>query len=64
MLRLLEFFPVSEVHAAVGNAVRSETTGFNAVKYPMMCMIEGRLPRLDLELYPHLSSGSVSTTPV
>ena len=62
VLRLLETFPADEVHAAVRDAIRMGATGFDAVKHLLLCKIEGRPPRLDLDLYPHLPSVSVSTT--
>ena len=62
VLRLLETFPAEEVHSAVRDAVSRGATGFDAVKHLLMCRIEERPPRLELELYPHLPSVSVSTT--
>ena len=35
---------------------------FDAVKHLLLCRIEGRPNRLDLELYPHLPQVSVQTT--
>ena len=32
------------------------------MKHLLLCQIEGRPPRLDLELYPHLPQVSVRTT--
>ena len=62
VLRLLETFPADEVHSAVCDAVRRGATGYDAVKHLLLCKIEGRPPRLELDLYPHLPSVSVSTT--
>ena len=62
VLRLLETFPDDEVHAAVRDAVSRGATGYDAVKHLLLCRIEGRPPRLDLELHPYLPSVSVSTT--
>ena len=63
VLRLLETFPADEVHAAVRDAVSRGATGYDAVKHLLLCRIEGRPPRLDLDLHPHLPRrGSVSTT--
>ena len=62
VLRLLETFPAKEVHAAVRDAVSRGATGYDAVKHLLLCRIEGRPPKLELELYPHLPSVSVSTT--
>ena len=62
VLRLLETFPDDEVHSAVRDAVGRGATGYDAVKHLLLCRIEGRPPRLELDLYPHLPSVSVSTT--
>ena len=62
VLRLLETFPDDEVHAAVQDAISRGATGYDAVKHLLLCRIEGRPPRLDLDLHPHLPSVSVSTT--
>ena len=62
VLRLLETFPADEVHAAVQDAIGRGATGYDAVKHLLLCRIEGRPPRLDLDLHPHLPSVSVSTT--
>ena len=35
---------------------------FDAVKHLVLCRLEGRPPRLDLELYPYLPRVRVSTT--
>ena len=36
--------------------------GFDAVKHLLLCRIEGRPNRLDLDFYPHLPQVSVQTT--
>ena len=62
VLRLMETFSIEEVHQAVRDAIRLGALSFDAVKHLMLCGIEGRPPRLDLELYPYLPRVSVSTT--
>ena len=62
VLRLLETFSGQEVHAAVKDALRLGALSFDAVKHLVMCRLEGRPPRLDLELYPYLPRVRVSTT--
>ena len=37
---------------------------FDAVKHLVLCRLEGRPPRLDLELYPYQPRVRVSTTSV
>ena len=62
VLRLLETFSKQEVHAAVIDALRLAAISFDAVKHLVLCRLEGRSPRLDLELYPCLPRVRVSTT--
>ena len=62
VLRLLETFSGQEAHAAVKDALRLGALSFDAVKHLVMCRLEGRPPRLDLELYPYLPRVRVSTT--
>ena len=61
-LRLLESFQFEEVHAAVRDAITLGALSFDVVKHLVLCRLEGRPPRLDLELYPYLPRVSVSTT--
>ena len=61
-LRLLENFSMDEVQHAVKDALRLGAIGFDAVKHLLRCRLEGRPPRLDLELYPYLPRVSVKTT--
>ena len=62
VLRLMESFKLAEVHAAVKDALRLGALSFDAVKHLVLCRLEGRPPRLDLELYPYLPRIRVSTT--
>ena len=62
VLRLLETFSHQEVHHAVKDALRLVAISFDAVKHLLLCRLEGRPPRLDLELYPYLPRVSVKTT--
>jgi hypothetical protein len=62
VLRLLEVFRPEEVEAGVGEALRLGAIGFDAVKHLVLCRIERRPPRLDLELYPFLPRARVATT--
>ena len=62
VLRLLETFSQQEVQAAVKDALRLGAISFDAVKHLVLCRLEGRPPRLDLELYPYLPRVRVSTT--
>ena len=60
--RLMENFSQQEVHAAVRDALRLGALSFDAVKHLVLCRLEGRPPRLDLELYPYLPRVRVNTT--
>ena len=62
VLRLLETFSMGEVHAAIKDALRLGAISFDAVKHLVLCRLEGRPPRLDLELYPYLPRVSVGNT--
>ena len=62
VLRLLEHLSHQEVYAAVRDAIRLGAISFDAVKHLVLCRLEGRPPRLDLELYPYLPRVRVSAT--
>ena len=62
VLRLLENFSLEEVQSAVKDALRLGALSFDAVKHLALCRLEGRPPRLDLELYPYLPRVRVSAT--
>ena len=62
VLRLLEMFSPEEVQAGVGEALRLGAIGFDAVKHLVLCRVERRPPRLDLEVYPYLPQARVATT--
>ena len=61
-LRLLETFPLTDVSGAIDDALRLGAISFDAVKHLLLCRIERRPPRLDLEKYPHLPATQVVTT--
>ena len=44
------------------DSLRLGALSFDAVKHLVLCRLEGRAPRLDLELYPYLPRVSVNTT--
>src|SRR6266849_10561866 len=62
VLRLLETFSLAEVARAVADALRMRAISFDAVKHLLLCHLEQRPPRLDLEHYPHLPVAHVATT--
>lgn len=62
ILRLLESFDLDDLHAAVKNALRMGTIGFDAVKHLVLCQVENRPPKLDLDCYPYLPRANVAAT--
>ncbi len=62
VLRLMETFRPNEVEAGVRDALRLGAIGFDAVKHLVLCRIEHRPPRLDLDVYPYLPRARVATT--
>ena len=62
VLRLLETFRLTDVAGAVRDALRLGTIGFDAVKHLVLCRIERRPPRLNLDVYPYLPRARVATT--
>jgi transposase len=62
VLRLLERFEMEVLHCAVRDALQMGAISFDAVKHLVLCRVERRAPRLDLDLYPFLPRTSVATT--
>ena len=62
VLRLMESFSREEVHGGVRDALRLGAVSFDAIKHLVLCRVEGRPRRLDLELYPYLPKVNVTTT--
>ncbi len=62
VLRLLETFALEEVTHAIEDALRLNTISFDAVRHLVLCRIERRPPRLDLQNWPHLPAANVRTT--
>jgi hypothetical protein len=62
VLRLLQTFRLADVEAAINDALKLGAIGFDAVKHLVLCRIERRPPRLDLDVYPYLPRATVATT--
>jgi len=62
VLRLMETFDLSEVKHAIEDALLLGTISFDAVRHLLLCRIERRPPRLDMQNYPHLPLPQVHTT--
>jgi hypothetical protein len=64
VLRLLESFDLGDLHVAVKAALRMGAIGFDAVKHLVLCQVETRPPKLDLDVYPYLPRANVGKTSV
>jgi transposase len=62
VLRLLETFDLADLRAAVKQALQMGAIGFDAVKHLLLCRMERRPPRLDLDFYPYLPRATVAKT--
>ena len=62
VLRLMETFSSHDVEAAANQALHLGAIGFDAVKHLLLCRIERKPPRLNLEIYPYLPRAHVQTT--
>jgi transposase len=62
VLRLLEVFDHEDVRAGVREAIARGVISFDAVKHLVLCRIERRPPRLNLQVYPYLPQATVATT--
>jgi len=62
VLRLLESFEMEDLHAAVKAALRMGAVGFDAIKHLVLCRVEKRPPKLDLDVYPYLPRATVART--
>jgi len=62
VLRLLETFEMGPLHSAIKQTLNLGAIGYDAVKHLVLCEIEKRPPRLDLDFYPYLPKALVETT--
>jgi transposase len=62
VLRLLESFDLTVVEGAITRALAMGAFGYDAVKHLVLCRIERRPPRLDLDCYPYLPKATVDQT--
>lgn len=62
VLRLLESFELADLHVAIKNALRLGAIGFDAIKHLVLCQVEKRPPKLDLDVYPYLPRANVGRT--
>jgi len=57
-----ETFEMTHVHGAVRQALDLGAIGYDAVKHLVLCRVERRPPRRDLDIYPYLPRARVETT--
>nr|WP_282048430.1 IS21 family transposase [Sulfitobacter mediterraneus] len=62
VLRLLERFEPEILHLAIKDALQMRAVSFDAIKHLLLCRVERRPPRLDLDVYPFLPRTSIATT--
>ena len=62
VLRLLERFDINVLHLAIKDALQMRAISFDAIKHLLLCRIERRPPRLDLDVYPFLPRTNIATT--
>lgn len=62
VLRLLERFEAEVLHLAIKDALRMGAVSFDAIKHLVLCRVERRPPRLDLDVYPFLPRTNIATT--
>jgi len=62
VLRLLEHYEQNVLHAAIKDALQMGAISFDAIKHLLLCRVERRQPRLNLDLYPFLPRTNVATT--
>lgn len=62
VLMLMKTFSMDEVTAAAEQAIQMRAIAFDAVKHLLLCAVEQRPPKLDLENYPHLPAAEVALT--
>lgn len=53
---------MDDLHVAVKQALKMGAVGFDAVKHLVLCQVEKRPPRLDLDVYPYLPKARVEKT--
>jgi len=62
VLRLLERFDLAVLHLAIKDALQMQAVSFDAIKHLLLCRVERRPPRLDLDVYPFLPRTNIATT--
>ncbi len=61
VLRRLERFELEVLHLAIKDALQMRAVSFDAIKHLLLCRVERRPPRLDLDVYPFLPRTNIAT---
>lgn len=61
-LAAMQRFEMEVLHGALKDALRIGAVSFDAIKHLVLCRVEHRPPRLDLDIYPFLPRMNVATT--
>lgn len=59
---MLERFELDVLHVAIEDALKLGAISFDAIKHLVLCRVERRAPRLDLDVDPFLPRTNVATT--
>ena len=62
VLRLLEMVDMDILSAATRDALRLGAIGFDAIKHLVLCRIDQRPAKLNLDIYPYLPKANIGTT--
>lgn len=58
----MKTFETGNLHVAIENVLLMGAIGSDAVKHLVLCQVEQRPPKLDLDVYPYLPKANVGTT--
>ena len=61
-VQVLRLRGLEDLDGAVKDALRLGAIGFDAVKHLVLCRVEKRPPKLDLDVYPYLPKATVGRT--
>ncbi len=62
VLRLLERFKLEDVGLAIEKTLQLGACGYDAIGHVLLCLLDQKVPHLNLERHPHVPAVSVHTT--
>ncbi|PCI39975.1 MAG: IS21 family transposase [Rhodospirillaceae bacterium] len=62
VLRLMETFAMDDVNGAIKQALNMGAIGYDAIKHLVLCRVDKRPPKLNMDIYPFLPKATVGTT--